>query len=187
MKYSVSALDSIDEDTVRVYREAAKVGTAYHKVMQYIDYFAESEERIESEMDKMLEQGKLTEEEKNVVKVQDIKRCLESDIMAIAREGEKKGRCHREQSFMMYKPACEVSDNFKAKDRVLVQGVIDLFINDDVKIIVDFKNSLLKDEETINKYKKQLYLYKSAVESVIGAKIDRVVLYSFKTGKTIDL
>lgn len=187
MKYSVSALDSIDEDTVRVYREAAKVGTAYHKVMQYIDYFVESEDQIESEIDKMLEQGKLTEDEKNVVKVQDIKRCLESDIMAIAREGEKKGRCHREQSFMMYKPACEVSDNFKAKDRVLVQGVIDLFINDDVKIIVDFKNSLLKDEETINKYKKQLYLYKSAVESVIGAKIDRVVLYSFKTGKTIDL
>ena len=68
-----------------------------------------------------------------------------------------------------------------------MQGVIDLFINDEQKIIVDFKNSLLKDEESIKKYKKQLYLYKSAVESVIGAKIDRVVLYSFKTGRTIDL
>ena len=30
-------------------------------------------------------------------------------------------------------------------------------------------------------------IYKSAIESAIGAKIDRVVLYSFKTGKTIDL
>ena len=138
-------------------------------------------------MARMVEQNLIDREECALVKTSDIARCLESDIMAIARKAEKSGRCHREQSFMMYKPASEVSDAFTSDDKVLVQGVIDLFINDEQKIIVDFKNSLLKDEESIKKYKKQLYLYKSAVESVIGAKIDRVVLYSFKTGRTIDL
>lgn len=187
MKYSVSALDSIDEETVRIYEEAAKIGTAYHKVMQYIDYFVNTESQVQAAIDDMVARNVLTEEERTVVNPKDILRCLESDVMAIAREAEKKGRCHREQSFMMYKPACEVSDGFTSQDRVLVQGVIDLFINDDVKIIVDFKNSLLRDEETVKKYKKQLYLYKSAVESVICAKIDRVVLYSFKSGKTMDL
>ena len=129
----------------------------------------------------------LTDEERESVSPQDIAKCLESDIMKVALKAEKKGKCHREQSFMMYKKASEVSDDFTSDDRVLVQGVIDLFIDDEKKIIVDFKTSSLKDEKTLEKYKKQLYLYKSAVESAINAKVDEIALYSFATGKTVIL
>lgn len=187
MKYSVSALDCIDDTAVSVFEEAAKIGTAYHKVMQYIDYFASGENEAEKEISRMVQEGLLDAEEAKSVKASDIARCLESDVMAMAREGEKKGVCMREKAFMMYKPASEVSDAFTSNDKVLVQGVIDLFINDQKKYIVDFKNSALRDEQTIEKYRKQLYLYKSAVESAIGAKIDGVMLYSFKTGKTVVL
>lgn len=187
MKYSVSALDSIDDDAVKVFEESAKLGTAYHKVMQYIDYFAIGEEEVKAQIAQMVEDGVLEEEEAQKIKPSEIARCLASDIMSLAREAEKKGLCMREKSFMMYKSANEVSDAFGADDKVLVQGVIDLFINDEKKYIVDFKNSALRDEETIEKYRKQLYLYKSAVESAICAKIDGVMLYSFKTGKTIVL
>ena len=83
---------------------------------------------------------------------------------------------------MMYKPAREVSEDFDTSERVLVQGVIDLYIAGDEKIIVDFKNSNLKDDETLKKYEKQLKLYKMAVESADNVKIDRILLYSFKTG-----
>lgn len=187
MKYSVSALDSIDDEAVKVFADSAKLGTAYHKVMQYIDYFAKGEEEVKAQIAQMVADGVLDEEEAQKIKPSEIARCLESDIMSLAREAEKKGACMREKSFMMYKSANEVSDAFSAEDKVLVQGVIDLFINDDKKYIVDFKNSALRDEETIEKYRKQLYLYKSAVESAICAKIDGVMLYSFKTGKTIVL
>lgn len=187
MKYSVSALDSIDDDAVKVFVDSAKLGTAYHKVMQYIDYFASGEEQVKAQIAQMVQDGVLDEEEAQKIKPSEIARCLDSDIMSLAREAEKKGLCMREKSFMMYKSASEVSDAFSANDKVLVQGVIDLFINDDKKYIVDFKNSALRDEETIEKYRKQLYLYKSAVESAICAKIDGVMLYSFKTGKTIVL
>ena len=88
---------------------------------------------------------------------------------------------------MMYKKANEVSDDFTSDDRVLVQGVIDLFIDGEKKIIVDFKTSSLSDEKTVEKYKKQLYLYKSAIESATRAKVDQVLLYSFATGKTLIL
>lgn len=187
MKYSVSALDSIDEEAVKVFEESAKLGTAYHKVMQHIDYFASGEEEVKAQIAQMVQDSVLEEEEAQKIKPFEIARCLESDIMSLAREAEKKGLCMREKSFMMYKSASEVSDAFDSKDKVLVQGVIDLFINDEKKYIVDFKNSALKDEQTIEKYRKQLYLYKSAVESAIRAKIDGVMLYSFKTGKTIVL
>lgn len=187
MKYSVSALDSMQDDAVNLFEEAAKRGTAYHKVMQYIDYFASGENEVEKQMDELVERNILTDEERAQVSAKDIARCLESDVMSLAREAEKKGRCHREQSFMMYKKANEVSQDFTSDDRVLVQGVIDLFINDDKKIIVDFKTSSLKDEKTVEKYKTQLYLYKSAVESAIGAKVDEILLYSFATDKTLKL
>ncbi len=187
MKYSVSALDSKDDDAIEVFEEAAKRGTAYHKVMQYIDYSASGAEEVEKQMDELVNRNILTDEERESVSPQDIAKCLESDIMKVALKAEKKGKCHREQSFMMYKKASEVSDDFTSDDRVLVQGVIDLFIDDEKKIIVDFKTSSLKDEKTLEKYKKQLYLYKSAVESAINAKVDEIALYSFATGKTVIL
>lgn len=189
MKYSVSALDSIDDEAVCLFQEAAKRGSAYHKVMQYIDYFAIGKDAVESEMARMLNEKLITQEELSLVNSQDIARCLDSEIMQLARKATLSGtgKCLREQSFMMYKSATDVSDEFSSNDKVLVQGVADLFINDDKRIIVDFKNSALKDEKSLERYKKQLYLYKTAIESAIGAKIDRLVLYSFKSGKIIDL
>lgn len=187
MKYSVSALDSADDDAVQVFEEAAKRGTAYHKVMQYIDYFSQNPSEVEAQMDALVKRNILTKEERDCVMTKDIVRCLSSDIMQIAREAEKQNKCHREQSFMMYKKANEVSDDFTSDDRVLVQGVIDLFIDGEKKIIVDFKTSSLSDEKTVEKYKKQLYLYKSAIESATRAKVDQVLLYSFATGKTLIL
>lgn len=189
MKYSVSALDSIGDETMCLFQDAAKRGTAYHKVMQYIDYFAIDKEAVEIEISRMVSEKLITEEDKELVNADDIVKCLNSEIMQIARDATLSGadKCLREQPFMMYKSASDVSEDFSSKDKVLVQGVVDLFINDDKRIILDFKNSALNDERSLERYKKQLYLYKSAIESAIGAKIDRVALYSFKTGKTIDL
>ncbi len=185
MKYSVSALDSLDDQTERAYpEEAAAKGVAYHKVMQLIDYNAPS---ASSEIERMVSEGLLDEKEVALVDAADIDRCLASDIIAVARKEEPKGNVYRERAFMMLKPASEVRESFNSSDEVLVQGIIDLYIDGEQKIVVDFKSSSLRDEEIVKKYKKQLYLYKMAIESADNVKIDRVLLYSFKTGETIDL
>ena len=41
--------------------------------------------------------------------------------------------------------------------------------------------------ENIFQIKSTADIYKSAIESAIGAKIDKLALYSFKTGKTLYL
>ena len=112
---------------------------------------------------------------------------MNSEIITVARENEYWGRCMRETPFMMYKPARLLGGKFTTEDKVLVQGVVDLFINGEKKILVDFKYSRLDDKRLAEKYKTQLYLYKSAIESAVSAEIDRVVIYSFLTGSTIDL
>ncbi len=186
MKCSVSALID-NEESVRVYDERAALGTLYHKVMQNIDFFKNTEDGVKEELARMVEEQIVSNEDASKIDEGAILRCLCGEIGELARDAMLHGRCFREQSFLMYKAANEVSDNFSSDDKVLVQGVVDLFIDGKQRMIVDFKNSYLRDDEVIQKYKKQLYLYRSAIESAIGAKIDRVALYSFKTGAVIDL
>lgn len=189
MKFSVSQLDSVDEQTVRVYDESADAGTAYHKVMQNIDYSATTIEAVRGEIDRLVEEKRLTEEERALVDEENILRCMLSPVMQEARRATATGRCMREYPFMMYVPARRLSDSdeFNTDDRVLCQGVVDLFIDGEKKIVVDFKNSALRDENTLKKYKKQLDLYKIAIESAFSVKLDDVLLYSFKTGKAISV
>ena len=191
IKYSVSALDSLDEQTVSAYAEGdfKNIGTIYHKVMQYIDFSACGTDGVKNEIARLVQEKYLTEQEVEEARAVDgenfekkIATCLASEIIRKAYEAEKAGKCFREKSFMMYKPAREVSDDFDTDEKVLVQGVIDLYICGEKKIIVDFKNSNLKDEESLKKYEKQLKLYKMAVESADNVKIDSILLYSFKTG-----
>lgn len=186
MKYSVSALDN-DEQAVRVFEDGASVGTAYHRVMQYIDFAAEGEDGVRRELLRMQAENLLTEEEISAIEPSVIASCLDSEIMKYAREAEGRGKCMRETPFMMYKPASELDARFTTDDKVLVQGVTDLFIDGDKKVLVDFKYSRLEDGKLAEKYKTQLYLYKTAIESSISAKIDRVVIYSFKSKSVIDL
>lgn len=186
MKYSVSALDN-DEQAVRVFEERANIGTIYHKVMQYIDFSAHGEEDVKKELLRMKAENLLGDEEIAEIDVSVIAKCLDSEIIGIAREAELTGGCQREKSFMMYKPANVLSDKFRTDDKVLVQGVVDLFISGNQKILVDFKYSRLDDKRLAEKYKTQLYLYKTAIESAVSENIDRVVIYSFLSGSSIDI
>ena len=183
MKYSVSALDGgADDLALSVFADRADEGIAYHKVMEHIEFAAEGREGAERELDAMLAAGLITPAEREQVDAEAVARCLASPVMRLAREST----CYRERSFLMYVPADEVGQG-TSRDKVLVQGVIDLFIDGKERVIVDFKNSALRSDEALRKYKKQLQLYKKAVESSFSGKVDRILLYSFKTGKTLDV
>lgn len=187
MKYSVSELDGeVDESTVRTFDDRTNIGTSYHKVMQYIDFTADDESKVRAEMDRMLAEGLLLKEEYDAVNPADVLRALQTDIIKTASKCE----CLREQAFMMYKPAREVVPDSKSDAKVLVQGVVDLIIlggkSGGENVIVDYKYSSLSNEDARKKYEKQLKLYKTAAESVVSGKIDRILLLSLKTGKTIE-
>lgn len=182
MKYSVSALEGGEEIVPDAFRELADEGTAYHKVMEWIDYEKTGTEAVKVELERLVAEGYVTPEETESVSAEAIARCLDSPLLAEARAS----RCYREKKFVMYVPAREVGRG-TGDDKVLVQGVVDLLIDGEKKTIVDFKNSALRSAEAMQKYKKQLNLYKKAAESAFFGKIDRLVLYSFKTGETVDI
>ena len=68
----------------------------------------------------------------------------------------------------------------------LVQGTVDLYLKGDKNILIDYKYTRERDEKTlINRYEKQLLLYKSAIENAENINIDEIYLISLKNKKII--
>lgn len=80
----------------------------------------------------------------------------------------------------------------EVEEEVLVQGIIDLYyINkNDELILVDYKTDFVEDgkeNELIDKYKKQLELYKNALKSALKRNVNRVYIYSTFLSKEIEV
>ena len=72
----------------------------------------------------------------------------------------------------------------------VIQGIIDLYyINENGNIVlVDFKTDRIDEEELFRKkYKKQLEIYKIALEKITGKKVENSYIYSFNLGKKISI
>lgn len=198
MKYTVTALnadsvkdlgvsfpvyDESDSDRRNDGVEITAIGTAYHRVMELIDFSLDDLSAVTKAIDQMVADGLLREEQRALVKDNEIFKALMNPVIKSA-AGEK---CYHEQPFMMYVPARDVIDGSESDDKVLVQGVIDLLVRGKENVIIDFKYSAFRTDESKEKYKKQLYLYKMAYERAFREKIDKVVLLSLKTGESFQL
>lgn len=163
--------------------DSANVGTAYHKVLENIDYDCHSEQEVALCMDEMLQNGIIDKAQRDYVNPSVIFRCLCSDIMIKARACEH----IREKQFMLYMPACELTDT-DAKDKILVQGTADLLIRDgDGYILVDFKMSKKPPELVKSTYAKQLEIYALAVEKGMNAKVNKKIIYILGQDVTIEV
>ena len=108
----------------------------------------------------------------------------------IWKELRKAKAVEKEKPFYINIPAKEIY-NQEIEEDILVQGIIDLYyINENDKLVlVDYKTDYVekgKEEELLNKYRKQLDLYKRALESALNRKVDKVYIYSVYLEKEIE-
>jgi ATP-dependent helicase/nuclease subunit A len=80
----------------------------------------------------------------------------------------------------------------KGNETVLVQGVIDLFFEneDGTYTVVDYKTdkALEGSEEALaTRYKGQLAYYAKAVKGITGKEVSNGIIYSFALGKEIPI
>lgn len=158
-----------------------RTGIAYHAVMENIDFSTNTVSEINYLLKNLVENGVLQDGDEELVDANDILRCIQSPVI---QEGIK-GRYIREKSFMLSLQAGEVGGD--SSDDILVQGTIDLAFFGEENVIVDFKYSGLSDEKLAEKYARQLKTYKIAVMKAYDVKVDKILLYSFKTGHFIDI
>ena len=166
------------EETLR----ANERGTAYHRVMECLDYNnVESFEDVQADIYRMLETERMSEVQINNINVKDIYTFVSSPIGKRVRAAAISGNMRREQPFVF------------EYDRQLVQGVIDLFIIEDGKIvIVDYKTDRVRkgeagEKELIKRYSVQLDYYAKALSQLTGLEVKEKLIYSFTLGREINV
>ncbi len=160
------------------------VGSVYHKIFELVDFESEDVYLQINKAIKEIKNKKLFEQ--NAIDLID-KNLVAKNIHALKQltNGE---RVLKEHSFVMQIPYNEVEKNSNITDNILVQGVCDLVIVRDKEIVlVDYKFSSLSKELLINKYSKQLELYKKALEYGIGKSVNDCYILDIKSANLVSI
>lgn len=157
----------------------AQKGTAMHTFLQYCD-FQSARADLHSEVDRLCSQGRLNPLQAQSLDMQKLSAFLNSDVITLALES---GNYMREYQFTVNIPASMVSSSDSpelSQEFVILQGSIDLaIITSDGIIVVDYKTDRVKSTDILAEmYRKQLELYKVAIEQITGKKVTRCLIYS---------
>jgi ATP-dependent helicase/nuclease subunit A len=175
---------------------AAAAGTAAHAFLQHLDLTkACSTEGLESERDRLIQNGILTGEEGNAVDLTAIhlfwdsqlgKQILAVDPSSIRRELPFTAAFKPHELQMTHKTSASGEDEF-----VVVQGFVDLaVILPDQIWLVDFKtDSIDRDQlkERADEHAPQLRLYAKALERVYGLTVRQAALHFLNLGATMKI
>jgi ATP-dependent helicase/nuclease subunit A len=138
--------------------------------------------------------GRLLESYYQAVSVPKLTAFLQSQAALRMAEAARAGRLHKEQPFVMGIPANLLKKDFPAEETVLIQGIIDVFFEeDDGYVVLDYKTDAVdRGEELVNRYKLQLEYYAQALEQLSGYRdtgegmhVKEKIIYSFKLGEEI--
>jgi ATP-dependent helicase/nuclease subunit A len=104
-------------------------------------------------------------------------------------EADSKGKLYREQPFVLGLTADRIDSGFPSDEQVLIQGIIDVFFEEDGKIVVaDYKTDAVKTEkELVDRYQVQLDYYAEALSRLTGREVVQKIIYSFALGNEIVL
>ena len=165
-------------------------GTAYHKVMEELDYDnVDSEEAIRQQLLSLEHSGKLDHESASSVRVNQVAWFASSRLGKRMQAAWKRKKLWREQPFVMSVPACEHHPEWGDTEQILVQGIIDAFFEEDRGLVlVDYKTDYVEkgeEEKLINRYQKQLWYYARALERVRNLPVKEAYIYSFRLGKAL--
>ena len=137
----------------------------------------------------------MPEVEKTAVKVKDFLPLFSKENMEVTgrlKKAEEEGVLYREQPFVMGEPACRLYEGTKSEEIILIQGIIDVYFEEDGELVLlDYKTDHLPaetgEEELKRRYAEQLRLYGLALERATGKKLKEVLIYSFYLKKYISL
>ena len=155
-----------------------KRGDAYHKAMELLDFGGDC-----TQLDSLMERGKLTAIERISIDDEDISAFLCSSL---CKRAVASGKIRREAPiFCEYDPKLwgdfGISGWEKGEERPFVQGIADMyFVEEGEIVLVDYKTNVnVTPGELIEEYRGQLSIYKTALEEMTGMRVKECYLYSF--------
>jgi ATP-dependent helicase/nuclease subunit A len=169
----------------------AQRGQAYHKVMYHLDFLSQMEENsIADRIKELCQKQIITDREAKSILPRSIKAFLDSDIGKRAKIAASKGQLIKEKPFVMgLEP--ELEAGVVTSDYRMVQGVIDLFFEEEEGlVIVDYKTDHISEGaiDTLKKrYSTQMRYYKKALEQGTGKRVKAIYLYALGISETIEI
>ena len=165
-------------------------GTAYHRVMECLEYNkTDSAKQLREQVTALVENKKLSEAEADCVRISDVQIFVESELGQRMKGAALSGNLFREQPFVISRSAAEIDESWDPQERVLVQGIIDAyFLEEDEIVLVDYKTDRVRrgeEQKLIDLYHTQLEDYAQALQRMTGRKVKEKYIYSFTLKKAI--
>ena len=172
-------------------------GSAYHKVMELLEFStllttvgknrAAMCTEIDHRLSQFVRQEILSPEWRDGVRSDKIAAFFETELASRMASAEKRGRLYKEQPFVLSLPANRISEDFPDTEQILIQGIIDVYFEEEGKIVLaDYKTDAVKEpEELTERYKIQLDYYAEALERITGKEVSQKIIYSFALGREI--
>lgn len=149
---------------------SAERGTAYHKILQNIDFYKLND--IESQLEQLKDKFK---DEFLLVNSSDILEILKLPFFkSLSELGDYK--ILKEREFITSIPATVIDENAYDLDEIIMQGVVDLCVifNDEIYIL-DYKTGKYSDEKLSN-YKFQIETYAEIIERIFEKKVTKKLI-----------
>lgn len=192
-------------------REQEKVsgavrGNVFHRVMELLDFtylFTESgmftgcpnnyeeyrrgldKNRLQNRLEEFLQREtislRLTEEYAKAVSLPKILNFLEQELAYRMWRAQEQGLLYREQPFVLGIDAKRLDPDLPEGEKVLIQGIIDVFFIEDGEIVLlDYKTDVIDSLEALwNRYNVQIQYYEEALTKLMQMPVKERILYSF--------
>lgn len=166
----------------------ARKGTLMHLCLQKLDLRQEyTKEQIQEVINGMVANRIIMQNEADCIDTEKILEFTKSDL---AKRIRKAKNIYKEAPFYINIPVNKIYKEENSDEKVLVQGIIDLYFIDELGkvVLVDYKTDRVKvKEELVEKYNVQLEIYKKALEKALGKTVDEVYIYSLYLNEEIAL
>lgn len=166
----------------------ASRGSAYHKLLELLNYeLSYDENSLTAMMEELQKERKLSDEMVQCIRKADILRFLNSDSGRRMQAAAKRKQLSKEQPFVLGIDAKEIYPDIKGDERILVQGIIDVYFEEDGELVVlDYKTDNVRSaKELRDRYHAQLDYYAQALEQLLQEKVKEKIIYSFTLGEEI--
>jgi len=132
-------------------------------------------------LEKERESLRLTEEYYRAVNLEKILHFLQSKVAYRMWKADLRGELYKEQPFVYGVDAQRLLGELPTEERVLIQGIIDVFFVENGKLILlDYKTDVIDSMDALwERYRTQLDYYQEALERLMELPVAEKILYSF--------
>ena len=185
---SIFNLPTLSADPANL--SGAEKGTITHFVLLHLDMKKTSSfEEIESQIERMTEENIISSVQKEAVDISSILKFAQSDL---GKQLKDAVMVKKEFSFYSEISAKELYPEDNSQEKILIQGTMDCFFkeaNGNI-VLLDYKTDKVSEDGAVERgktYYTQLKLYKDALETILGQKVNEAYLYFLNCDKAINI